>query len=62
MTEFFTKGDIAKKAHMTGQGVSAAVQRGELQPAARTVGGIALFNREQAEKFVESRKLTEREQ
>jgi hypothetical protein len=56
MTEFFTKGDIAKQSKLTGQGVAAAMQRGELKPIARTVGGIALFDRQQAEKFIESRK------
>ena len=60
MTEFFTKGDIAKDARMTRQGVDAAYQRGELKPIARTIGGIVLFDRQQAEKFVQSRKQTNR--
>ncbi|MBN2320890.1 MAG: hypothetical protein JXR49_17555 [Acidobacteria bacterium] len=52
---FFTKGDIAKKSQMSGQGVLAAVHRGELKPAARTMGGIMLFDRKESERFIESR-------
>jgi len=55
-TEYFTCGDVAKAAGLTGQGVNYAVKRGELNPAGKTRGGIALFRPSDVEAYLEGRK------
>lgn len=60
MTEFFTKGDIAKQIGLTGQAISAAVQRHELQPTAKTKGGISLFDKKTVDQFLQNRKQSDR--
>lgn len=56
MPELLTKGDIAKMARLTGQGITYAVERGELKPVARTGSGILLFDPRDVEKYLDSRK------
>jgi len=60
MTKLYTRGDLARAARLTNQGIKHAEIRGEIQPVAKTVGGISLFNEKQVEKFLESRKQSDR--
>jgi hypothetical protein len=56
MTEFFTTGDISKDARVSPQAISQAMRRGELKAAAKTRGGISLFDPETVDKFLADRK------
>jgi hypothetical protein len=60
MTSLYTRGDLARAARMTNQGIKYAEQRGELKPIAKTIGGLSLFDQKQAEIFLESRKQADR--
>ncbi len=55
MREFLTKGDAARVADLSSSGVRWAVNEGRLRVAARTVGGIALFERGEVERFSRER-------
>jgi hypothetical protein len=55
MTIFYTKGDIARAARLTNQAIIYAERRGELQAAAKTVKGVALYDQKQAEQFLKNR-------
>jgi len=54
---YYTASDATRLLHgeLTPAGFRAATQRGDLEPAARTIGGIALYTREQIEDFAARR-------
>jgi len=57
MNRFLSGHDLARMADITPPSVYMAVHRGELKPAARTKSGGFLFTEEQAQKFVEARRI-----
>jgi DNA-binding transcriptional MerR regulator len=55
---YYTASDVTRlilHGQLTPAGIRAAVQRGDLQPAATTAGGIKLYTREQIEDYVARR-------
>jgi hypothetical protein len=60
MTIFYTKGDLARAARMTNQGIIYAERRGDLKAVAKTVRGVALYDQKQAEQFLRNREQGDR--
>lgn len=54
-TEYLTAADAAKLLALTPAGIRLAALSGRLRVAARTVGGVRLFTREDVETFARRR-------
>ena len=55
---YYTASDAIRcllRGEITPAGLRAATHRGDLEPAARTVGGIALYTRQQIEEYAARR-------
>jgi DNA-binding transcriptional MerR regulator len=60
MPEYLTSGDAAKETGLTGMGIKAAANRGDLPVAAITRGGIRLFKAEDVQRFKQDREQNAR--
>ena len=60
MTEMLLSADVARELGLTPAAIRVAANKGQIETAARTAGGVRLFSREAVEEFRERRERRER--